>query len=130
MSYAISNRARGVIGAAALMLGAVPLASGQDLTDGFQALAGIPDQGVNRAAKADRAAATPSPAMPAQTISIKLDGLADTSILVRVPQGARNAEPVSLLSKSGARRPAVGCEAVVSMLTDIATRLQPGRCIT
>jgi hypothetical protein len=130
MSYALSNTGKGIVGAVALMLGAVQFAPGRDLTGALQALAGIPDQGVNRAAKSDRAAGVTPHAAPTRTISIKLDRLADTSILVRLPQGVRNTEPVSLLSKSGARRPAIGCEAVVSMLTDIATRLQPGRCIT
>jgi hypothetical protein len=133
MSYAMSNTGKGIIGAVTLTLGAVQFASGHDLTVGFQAAAAIADQGVNRAAKADRAAATTLPAvLPAQTISIKLDGLPDTSILVRVPQaqGAGNTRPESLLSKSGNQRPAVGCDPVVSVLTDIAKQLQPGRCIT
>jgi len=131
MSYAMPHTGKGVIGAVALTLGAVQFASGHDLSVGFQAPAVIADQGVNRAAKADRAAAAASTAAPTQTISIKLDGLADTSILVRVPQAQQgNSRPESLLSKSGSRRPAVGCDPVVSVLTDIVTQLQPGRCIT
>lgn len=132
MSYAMSNTGKVIIGAVALTLGAMQFASGHDLTVGFAAPAAIADQGVNRAAKADRATGATLPAAPTQTISIKLDGLPDTSILVRVPQtqGARNTLPESLLSKSGNRKLAVGCDPVVSVLTDIVTRLQPGRCIT
>jgi hypothetical protein len=128
MSYAMSYTGKGIIGAVALTLGAAQFAPGHGLTGSFQAVAAIADQGVNRTAKADRAAGAVSPAAPTQTISIRLDGLADTSVLVRLPQGARRSRPESLLSKPG--RPPIGCDPVVSVLTDIVTRLQPGRCIT
>jgi hypothetical protein len=132
MSYAMSLTGKGIVAAAALVLGAVQLAPGQDLTGSLQAPAGIPDQGVNRVAKSDRVVSVTPPAVPTQTISIKLDGLADTSILVRVPpaRDARNTQPATSPTKSGAQATAIGCEPVVSVLTDIAKRLQPGRCIT
>jgi len=135
MSYA--GRGRGILAAIAisLMFGAAQFASGQDLTEGLGSLASPQPTGVNRAAKADRAAAFVAPATPTRTISFKLDELADTSILVRIPlafaAGGSNAAPrPSLLTKPGQLRTAVACEPVVSVLTEVAKRLQPGRCVT
>jgi len=108
--------------------GAVQFASGHDLA-GLQAAFVGPETGVNRAAKADRAAVVPARAQT-QTIALRVDGVADTSVLVRVPVAqetrARPAPPV--LMKPG--RTAVACEPVVSVLTEVAKLLQPGRCVT
>jgi len=133
MSYVLSSTGAGIVGVAALMLGAMQLAPGQDLTGSLKTLAGISDQGVNRAVKSDRVVGLTPPAAPTQTISIKLDGLADTLILVRVPpaRDARNTQPTTGGPiRSGAQSHAIACEPVVSVLTDIAKWLQPGRCIT
>jgi hypothetical protein len=123
--------------AVSLTLGAVQFASGRDLTTvGQNPLSthrsATPDGGINRAAKADRAARVAGPAMPTQTISLRLDGLADTSVLVRLPvaQEARNGSPSRPVPKSFDRKLTVACEPVVSVLTEVAKQLQPGRCVT
>jgi hypothetical protein len=131
----MSHTVKGILGAVAVSLtfGAVQFASGHDLTGGFQALGDPQPTGVNRAAKADRVTALLAPSAPTRTISFKLAGLADTSILARIPLAVEahgNAAPASLLMKPGAHKPAVGCEPVVSVLTEVAKRLQPGRCVT
>jgi hypothetical protein len=126
---------RGVYGAAAiaLALGAVPLAAGRDLAGGAQLLLGSaassanPDalaSGVNREAKANRFARAVG--APSDTISLRLDGLPGTSVLVRLP--VAKSAPSS--TSSGSARPKVACEPVVSVLTEVAKLLQPGRCVT
>jgi hypothetical protein len=116
--------------AVALTLGVVPLAAGRDLTGGvfhrLQAASTAP--AINRATKADRATVVASTGGPTRTISLHLDGLTDTSVLVRIPvaQAGRSAPE---WTKPGNDRP-VACEPVVSVLTDIAKRLQAGRCVT
>ena len=90
------------------------------------------EQDVNRAAKADRAG-VPAAAGKTETISLKLDSLAETSVVIRVPvirNEARSRPKPPELIKSGERRMTVACEPVVSVLTEVAKRLQPGRCVT
>jgi hypothetical protein len=124
--------------AIALMLGAVPLAAGRDLAGGAQLLLGAtasaaaPASGINREAKADRSAAIARSQVATRTISLQLNGLTDTSVLVRMPvaNGARNGSFAPSLIKSGGGKPTVACEPVVSVLTEVAKLLQPGRCIT
>lgn len=122
--------------AAAGMLGAVQFASGHDLADRFRAVPEPPGAGsVNRTAKADRQAA-PLAAEPARTVQLKVDSLTDTSVLVRIPvqKDARNVPPVSPTpaKPAGKNKPkmAIACEPVVSVLTEVAKLLQPGRCVT
>ena len=83
---------------------------------------------VNRAAKSDRAASLAAPASPTKTVSLRPEGFSDTSFLLRVPdaQGNSSRTPPRL----EIRKPMVACEPVVSVLTEIANRLQPGRCVT
>jgi hypothetical protein len=131
----MSHKRKGILGfiAVSLMLGAAQFASGHDLTEGLQAFSNVQPTGVNRAAKADRVAAFVAPNSPTRTISLKFDELADTSVLVRIPVASEtsgNAAPGSLLAKPGEHKPTVACEPVVSVLTEVAKRLQPGRCIT
>src|SRR5262245_48309305 len=101
---------------AAATLGAVQLASGHDLADRsfsarFQAAAGLqgaaPDAtgikgatSINRTAKADRETA-PKAATEARTVQLKLDSLADTSVLIRIPvqKDARNLPPIAPAAK-------------------------------
>src|SRR5271169_1051249 len=122
--------------AISLTLGAVQFASGHDLTAGLGADLGTASAGaqtgVNRAAKADRVTGAAAPSAPTRTISIRLDSLADTSVLIRIPlvKEARNAVPAPVLSKPADRRLTVACEPVVSTLTEVARLLQPGRCVT
>ena len=128
----MSQIGKGILAAAAIGLtfGAAQFASGEDLTVGMRTT-GMPDQGVNRAAKTDRAAVFGEAVARTRTIAIHVDRLPDTSILVRIPltHEARSSTPAALQLKSG-RKLAVACEPVVSVLTDVAKQLQPGRCVT
>ena len=119
----------GVIGVLATVGGA-QLASGHDLTVGL-GKAGTINEEVNRAGKTDRIAVAAS-AAPTRTIAIRVDRLPDTSILVRIPLGQEarsSARPATIFTKEE-RKANVACEPVVSVLTEIAKRLQPGRCVT
>lgn len=126
----------GILGtlAVSVSLGAAQYASGSDLVGLARqstAVATTRDAAINREAKADRAGA-PANALQTRTISVSVDGLSDTSILVRVPvarKEARDAPPAGTVSKRPLAR-TVACEPVVSVLTEVAKQLQPGRCIT
>jgi hypothetical protein len=111
-------------------LGAAQLASGHDLIGRRQVAATVPEEGVNRAAKANRDVARVAPAGRNRTIALRFKELADTSVLVRVPvkEEARN-RPVTPM-KSGKSKNAVACEPPVSVLTEVAKLLEPGRCVT
>jgi hypothetical protein len=118
-------------------MGAAQLAFGQDLADSFQSFTGVSNTGVsnydvNRTAKTDRAPRVTTPATPMQTISVQLSGSTETSVVVRIPvmQDERDSTPTPHLTNSAPKRPAVACEPVVSVLTDVAKQLQPGRCVT
>jgi len=138
----MSQLSRGIFAAIAVSAvcgvgGAVQFAAGRDLSGAAPSSAGPSEALVNRAAKADRAARLPEGAMQTRTVSVRLYGLSDTSVVVRIPvaREARNAPSVPLVSRSGDRKPAdrkmaVACEPVVSVLTEIAKRLEPGRCVT
>jgi len=130
----MSQISRGIFGAIAisLALGAVPFAAGGDLTGGAQDTADTFATDINRAAKVDRAAGAATSSGQLQTISIRLNGLSDTSILVRIPvvRAARNSFFALPLTKSFDRKVTVACEPVVSVLTEVARLLQPGRCVT
>jgi hypothetical protein len=135
----MSQLTGGILGAVAvsLALGAVQFASGRDLTTVGQTPlsahpTATPDIGINRAAKADRAARVAGPAIETRTISLRLDGLSETSVLLRLPvaQEARNGSAARPVPKSFDRKLRVACEPVVSVLTEVAKQLQPGRCIT
>lgn len=132
------------LGAVAMVatLGAVQLASGHDLADRWQAVADIPSHStnfapshnVNRAGKSDRLAeAKPAP-VPTRTVSMRLNDLADTSVLLRVPaviETGNAKSPVLLQNqKKGRTKPTIACEPMVSSLTEVAKMLQPGRCVT
>jgi hypothetical protein len=120
--------------AVSVSLGAAQLASGRDLS-GLQdppatpAAAGTLEASINRAAKADRAARITEPAAVTRTVSLQLQSLSNTSILIRVPvaQEARSRAP-SVRRSNG--KMAVACEPMVSVLTEVARQLQPGRCVT
>jgi hypothetical protein len=124
-----------VLGALAVVLplGAVHLAS--DLSSGND----IADAVVNRGVKADRGIVRLSP-MEGRTVSIRLESLPDTSIVFRIPGSYRleagDRVTKRLTKRDTGRAPAtqvrrtIACEPVVSVLTDIAKQLQPGRCVT
>jgi len=140
----MSPRSRLMFGVAAiaLTLGAVPLALGRDLSGGMQdrlqsAFRDTADgtvgtaTAINRSAKADRPAVVARPDAPSRTIALQLSGVSATTVLVRIPvaQAARGGASAPSWLRSGDKR-AVACEPVVSVLTDVAKRLQPGRCVT
>lgn len=128
--------------AIAATLGAVQLASGHDLADRWQAVADIPihssnyapSHNVNRVGKADRLAEIKPAPVPTRTVSMRLNDLADTSVLLRVPAVIEtgNAKPPVLLEnqKRTRNKPTIACEPMVSSLTEVAKLLQPGRCVT
>jgi hypothetical protein len=121
--------------AASLTLGAVQFATGQEFAGRFQGIAEPAAAGVNRTAKADREANIPAASGPTRTISLQVDSMTETSVLVRVPaKEARNLPPPPPANKPDARKPtrkmAVACEPTVSVLTEVAKLLQPGRCVT
>jgi hypothetical protein len=141
---------RGVFSAIAVTLtaGAVQFASGRDLTRVSQSWVssqGVSPQGIyspglvvsaeatiNREAKVDRGARAAGSAAQTQTVSLRLDGLSDTSVLVRLPIAppARKGSSAPFLTKSGTGKAAVACEPVVSVLTEVAKQLESGRCVT
>jgi hypothetical protein len=118
--------------AVALTLGAVQLASGHDLVDRWQTGAEAPKHAVNRAAKSDRAAQPKGGAVSTRTVSLRLNDLAGTTVLLRIPTTIEtgNAKPPVLLQQRRDRKPVIACEPMVSSLTEVAKLLQPGRCVT
>ena len=129
----MSHSIKGILGAIAISagLGAVQFASGHDLTVGLRSAA-LPTEEVNRTAKTDRQAVLRVASVPTRTIAIQLERLPDTSILIRVPlvHEAHSSPAVRFIQKGEQRQRAVACEPVVSVLTDVAKLLQPGRCVT
>ncbi len=137
----MSQLSRGIFGAVAVSLtfGAA-LAAGRDLAE-IQNPAGNSQvvntsEAINRAAKADRADGAVGSAASTRTISLRQDVLTDTSVLIRVlmhrpvMQEARNNVPAPAVVKPQAKKVTVACEPPVSVLTEVAKRLEPGRCIT
>ena len=119
------------VAAVSLTLGAVQFASGHDLS--VPMLSGKPGETVNRTGKGDRAAIA-ALAGPTRTIAFRPLDLPDTSVLVRIPLTREAREtartPLPLLSRPVQSKPMVACEPVVSVLTEVARKLQPGRCLT
>jgi hypothetical protein len=113
-----------------------PIALGQPQIDqplpaSFTALAVVGTLAVNRGAKADRTVAPAGSPALTRTVSLKLDGFSATTFLLRLPLVDGGPASVAPRAKSGAaRQPMVACEPVVSVLTDVVNRLQPGRCVT
>jgi hypothetical protein len=140
----MSQIKKGFLGAVAIAatLGAVQLASGHDLAQRWQAVADVPSHGihvapshnVNRVGKADRLGELKPAAVPTRTVSMRLNDLPDTSVLLRVPAviESGNAKPPLLLQnqKKVRTKLTIACEPMVSSLTEVAKLLQPGRCVT
>jgi hypothetical protein len=130
----MSNLSRGIFGAVAvaLTLSAVPLAAGRDLAGDAKTLLGMSPAGINREAKADRPADVTRSTLTTRTISLMLNGFADTSVLVRVPVAQARGKASSAPSwlKPATEKRAVACEPVVSVLTEVAKLLPSGRCVT
>src|SRR5664279_1849568 len=130
----MSQFSRGIFAilAVSLTLGAAQFALGRDLSGDLQASAGTPVTAINRTAKTDRAAGVAVSPAPTQTISLQLNGVSDTSVLVRIPvaQAVGKGSSAPSLLKAGNGKMAVACEPAVSVLTEIAKQLAPGRCMT
>ena len=114
--------------------GAVQLASGHDLAGLRQLTAAVPGSDVNRTGKADRGALK-SATGQTETITIRAVGLDDTSVVVRIPvvkEEVRNrpAPPAKPEGSKPASKTTIACEPPVSVLTEVAKLLQPGRCVT
>jgi hypothetical protein len=84
---------------------------------------------VNRGSKADRAAGPAGSPALTRTVSLQLEGLSDTTFLIRVPVAASTHPATPFPARSSIRRPMVACEPVVSVLTEVAKQLEPGRCV-
>jgi hypothetical protein len=127
--------------AAAATVGAVQIAAGEaastaNLADRFQALSDPQGAaGINRAAKTDREPKVLG-ANEGRTVLLRVESLADTSVLVRIPvqKEARNLPPTPAPAvkpaSEKAKKMTVACEPVVSVLTEVAKLLQPGKCVT
>jgi hypothetical protein len=91
-----------------------------------------PSAAVNRTGKTDRVVGARVSARRSQTISLRLNGLPDTSVLIRMPAAheARNSVPRAPLIKPAAGKQMEACEPSVSVLTEVAKHLEPGRCVT
>ena len=130
----MSQISRGILGAIAISLGlgVASFAAGHDLVGNPVDVAGTPASDINRAAKADRAAGLKTQVVPMRTISLRVDGLSGTSVLIRIPVAAADRTGSSPRSRAVPAKggTAVACEPVVSVLTEVAKQLQPGRCVT
>lgn len=140
----VSSLVLGVVSGAA-MFGAIQYASGNDLrasnlrgtlTESDTAIsAPSPALAVNRTAKGDRDT-TPAKLDAGQTLSFHVHGLVDTSVLLRLAGPAPKAQtdkPASTKAipiDTRPRKATVACEPPVSLLTEVARSLQPGRCVT
>jgi hypothetical protein len=141
----MSQLSKGIFGTIAVSLtlgtlGAVQLAAGRDLA-GTQVSAASSEAvntsaAINRVDKADRADGAVGSTAVTRTISLRLDALTNTSVLIRLPvakevgKEARNRAPAPSVVKPQARKSTVACEPPVSVLTEVAKRLEPGRCVT
>jgi hypothetical protein len=140
----MSSLVLGLVSGAA-MFGAIQYASGNDLS-GSSLRGTLTDRdtaistasftpAVNRTAKGDRDT-TPAKLDAGQTLSFQVHGLTDTSVLLRLAGPAPKAQqdkPASTKAipmDTKPRRATVACEPPVSMLTEVARSLQPGRCVT
>jgi hypothetical protein len=140
MALLSSGISKGILGVALLSLGFGAVASGRDLGgDGILALNTTqtePATGsagtINRAAKTDRAVRIGGAQIQTRTVSLRLHDLANTSVLIRIPvvHETTSSSSTSMFVKPGQGKPTVACEPVVSVLTEVAKSLQPGRCVT
>ena len=132
----VSSLVLGMVGGAT-MFGAIQYASGNDLRGTLTDSNKVASSDVNRAAKGDRASLITTQNEQSQTLSFRVQGLSDTSILLRMgvapvvaptKNEAVNIRPLPMNAKP--QRAAVGCEPPVSVLSEMAKMLQPGRCVT
>jgi hypothetical protein len=119
--------------------GAVQLASGHDLTGLRQLAATAPAADINRAAKADRVVLRAAQARPRRSRSAASASTTRPWWCVFPWPGARRpgargpgggTEPPASPARPGGSKMTVACEPPVSVLTEVAKLLQPGRCVT
>ncbi|WP_295848939.1 hypothetical protein [Tardiphaga sp.] len=144
----MSQISSGIVGvmAAIATFGAIQYAAGSDLrgtfgvagqaaveTASIQETAGA----VNRAAKGDRMTSNSAGRERGQTMSFEVQGLSATSVLlhlapipVRTETIVVRPSPVSVKTLAAGEKSAVACEPPVSVLSEVAKLLQPGRCVT
>ena len=138
----MSRLTTGISGALALVLisGAAQLAMGHDLSPVIARLPQIKpslpshfltsEPAINREAKGDRASGPANSPASTRTVSLKLDAFSDTTILVRIPAAIATPPAAPSPARPVARKPMMACEPVVSVLTEVARQLDPGRCTT
>lgn len=89
---------------------------------------------INRAVKGDRDVVNAPSKQTLKTVSVQVDQLAHTSVLIRVPADQARSEsvpaPVIKPAKPTPARKMVACEPLVSGLTEVAKILDSGRCVT
>jgi len=133
----MSPLSKGIFAAITVSLAFGAVAWGRDLAGtrdftGTRAPAATSEATINRAAKTDRATAAAA-SVQTRTISLRLDSLSATSVVIRMPAAkeARNGPAApSMIKRSSDRKSTVACEPPVSVLTEVAKQLQPGRCVT
>ena len=142
----MSQASNGILGilAAGMTLGAIQFASGNDLSSAahdrkdvnqdIQSKIGESPSLVNRRVKADRFAMSTRSTGQDKTLSFRVNQMPDTLILIRVP-AFPTIDPIKVMSSTQelnttARKSTLACEPVVSILTDVAKVLEPGRCVT
>jgi hypothetical protein len=126
---------KGILAAAVVSLAFGAVARGRDLTGVPNVISSAEEATINRSAKADRTAAVFPAEVPMRTVSLRLESLSNTSVVIRMPvtREARNPSPVPsvpAVRKSGDRKMLVACEPPVSVLAEVAKLLEPGRCVT
>ena len=125
----------GILGgvAAAVALGAIQFAFGGDLRGTVSEASSDPVT-VNRAAKADRGSLAAAPSETVRIVSFRVNSLADTSVLMRIPVASMKVAALKTVATPArpmvSRASTVACEPPVSVLTEVAKLLQPGRCVT
>jgi hypothetical protein len=140
----MSHITSGILGGAAVavMMGAIQFASGSDLRATVVPVnvieaSQVNSEAVNRAAKSDRAQVV-TVQDGSRTLSFNVHGLTGTSLLLRVAPTQVKVEKVAPRAefaaarafKAAPQKSAVACEPPVSVLTEIAKLLEPGRCVT
>ncbi|MGY4463659.1 hypothetical protein ACVWYI_007619 [Bradyrhizobium sp. LB13.1] len=114
----------------AVQVGAVQLASGHDLADRWQAVADKPGHNVNRSSKADRLPDIKQAGVPTRTVSMRLNDLADTSVLLRIPAVIEtgNAKPAGAAPEPEAEpQKADDCLRADGQLPDRGRKAAPAR---
>src|SRR3981189_3127046 len=122
---------RGILAAVAISLSLGAVAWGRDLVSVPEGAAGAPETAINRIAKTDRAAIVPAP-VQTRTIALRLEALADTSVLARLSLDREPRNPPSgpMINKSGNRKLAVACVPSRQVPRHAHRVLQIGRCVT